>query len=876
MYSWSSKRVVHIIQSRDFSLVGSHLKWPREDSSIVANLKEVERHWRDAVQQCRRCGKNSAARKYILSMFPYPSGNLHMGHMRVYTISDVIARYYRLSGFNVIHPMGWDAFGLPAENAAVERGVDPEQWTHTNIRTMREQLLKTGIIFDWDREILTCSPEYYRWTQWIFCKLYDHGLVYRSLAEVNWDPVDCTVLAAEQIDESGRSWRSGAIAEKRKLKQWIVETPKYAKRLLEGLQKMPHWQEVAEIQANWIGKCDVWRFRLPLKNGDGTLLDETFDLRIRQPHRLASARALFIRGAHPLASPGAKLPYILKETAMNIVRGNEMRIIWVPAEKSSSEEEYFLDARIASEESDLDVALARSLGVELRSSPIWSTLNDKDVVQIAEFGKYGGYETSERLLDWVVSRQRRWGTPIPVLLSDDAEHRHAVRVRDDELPVVPSTGDRPQRIPCSRLPNGFGIPETDTLDTFFDSSWYYLRYLDPKNDEEIIAADKVAQMPVDVYIGGIEHAAVHLFFARFISYFLNDIGVTRSVEPFDQLLPQGVVRGRTFLRIDNGKYVPEADVIQKESTFVEKSDGGEVIVQYEKMSKSKHNGVEPLLVLDRDGIDLTRLQLLSSAAPRAPVNWGDADMKGLKKWLNRVSWVVNEYVAQRSSSSRNCRRVDSATEAHYREVYNYAVRNVSMLLEVLHLHNTAIARLIGLTNSLRKAEPSLFGRSVEVERCVHALVIMMQVFAPHTAAELWSALCSVIAIDETKWRKTEAVTEQDWPLVDADADIDFILKVLDVSCGRVAMPRQLIEGLNAEEVLKVASEGSHKWFLEELAKAGHQPLKCELQQREGLHVTLTLHFGDSLKQDYVKKLLNEMAARRVKKKKSQKITTISN
>uniref|UniRef100_F1KUK4 leucine--tRNA ligase n=1 Tax=Ascaris suum TaxID=6253 RepID=F1KUK4_ASCSU len=876
MHSWSVGRILRTIQSRNFSRLRSHLKWPRQDSTITADLKHVERHWRDAVQQCRHRAKSSATKKYILSMFPYPSGNLHMGHMRVYTISDVIARYYRLSGFNVIHPMGWDAFGLPAENAAVERGVDPEEWTHSNIKTMREQLLKTGIIFDWDREILTCSPEYYRWTQWIFCRLYDHGLVYRSLAEVNWDPVDCTVLAAEQIDENGRSWRSGAIAEKRKLKQWVVETPRYAKRLLEGLQKMPHWQEVAEIQANWIGKCDVWRFRLPLKTADGTLLDETFDLRIRQPHRLASAQALFIRGTHPLASPDAKLPYILKETAMNIVGGNKMHIICVPDEKSSPEEEYFLDARIASEKNDLDVTLARSFGVELKSSPTWSTLSDQDVVQIAEFGKYGGYETSERLLDWVVSRQRRWGTPIPVLLSDDAEHKYAVRVRDDELPVCASTGGHPQRIPCNRLPSGFGIPETDTLDTFFDSSWYYLRYLDPKNDKELIAADKVAQMPVDVYIGGIEHAAVHMFFARFISYFLNDIGVTKSVEPFDQLLPQGVVRGRTFLRTDNGKYVPEADVIQKESTFAEKSDGGEVIMQYEKMSKSKHNGVEPLLVLDRDGIDLTRLQLLSSAAPRAPVNWGDADTKGLKKWLNRVSWVVNEYVTQRSVSSPNCLEADSATEAHYREVYNYAVRNVSMLLEVLHLHNTAIARLIGLTNSLRKAEASLFGRSVEVERCVHALVIMMQVFTPHTAAELWSALCSVVAIDETKWRRTEAVTEQDWPSVDADADIDFILKVLDLSCGRVAVPRQLIEGLSAEKVLKIASEGSHKWFLDGLAKAGHQPLKCELQRHEGLHVTLTLHFGDSLKEEYVKKLLNEMAAHRVKTKKSRKIATVSN
>ncbi|KHN75002.1 Leucine--tRNA ligase, partial [Toxocara canis] len=423
-----------------------------------------------------------------------------------------------------------------------------------------------------------------------------------------------------------------------------------------------------------------------LKNAYGAVLDETFDLRIREPNRLANARAIFIRSGHSLAPSAVELPYVLEETAMNIVRGEEMPIILVHDEERSPEKEYYLNARLAFEGNDSDLAIARSLGIELKPSRRLA-LSNEDVLQIAQFGNYGGYETSERLLDWVVSRQRRWGTPIPVLLSEDDEHEHAVCLSDEQLPALPVSSGHPQRVPCDRLPGGFGVPEKDTLDTFFDSSWYYLRYLDPNNEKQLIGADKLAQMPVDVYVGGIEHAAVHMFFARFISYFLKDIGVVASSEPFGRLLPQGIVRGRTFLRTDNGKYVPETDVVQKGSSFVEKCDGGEVIVQYEKMSKSKRNGVEPLLILNRDGIDLTRLQLLDTAAPRAPINWGDADVKGLKKWLDRVSWVVNEYVTQRSvcaSCASIPAEVDHATEERYREVYNYAVRNPFQELESIH------------------------------------------------------------------------------------------------------------------------------------------------------------------------------------------------
>ncbi|VDL63886.1 unnamed protein product [Nippostrongylus brasiliensis] len=576
---------------------------------------------------------------YVLSMFPYPSGSLHMGHMRVYTISDVTARYFRLNGFNVIHPIGWDAFGLPAENAARDRGVDPRQWTHSNIESMKSQLQKTGIIFDWDKEISTCDPSYYRWTQWIFLRLHERGLIRRTMAEVNWDPVDNTVLAAEQIDAEGRSWRSGAVAEKRKLRQWMVETPRYAKRLSDGLQKLNNWHDVADIQSNWIGKCDVYRFLFPV--------------------RVSFRRSLYL---------------------------------------------------------------------------------------FQFFGNYGGYMTSRTLQDWVVSRQRAWGTPIPMILSADG--KVAVPVADDMLPVL--QGQHPGKL------SGEGFYEADTLDTFFDSAWYYLRYLDPQNEQALISQEAAKRMPVDIYVGGIEHAAVHMFFARFISYFLTDIGIQEH-EPFQNLIPQGIVRGKTFLD-GEGRYVPRSEVVTIGWCFL---SGSRLVSVYKPLSP----GVDPLDVLNKVGVDMTRLQLLDAAAPRQPINWEESDIKGLKKWIDRVAWIVAAYVDQRKRFTDQSAKVpvDANSENNLREVYNFFVRNTSMCLEVLNLHNTALMRLQGFTNALRKMDPQELGTSPEAERCIYALVTMMQVFTPYLAAEFWAALQSVPAMP--------------WPQVDADCDIDFTLVV---------------------------------------------------------------------------------------------------
>ncbi|CAG9535557.1 unnamed protein product [Cercopithifilaria johnstoni] len=853
----------------------SHVKkpmlvWPRKEYGISTKLFDLEQYWKE-VSLTAPTVHPSRSKKYILSMYPYPSGKLHMGHMRVYTISDALARYYRLNGYNVIHPIGWDAFGLPAENAAREMGVDPAQWTASNIDVMRQQLLSTGIIFDWNREISTCSPDYYRWTQWIFCRLFERGLVRRALAEVYWDPIDCTVLAAEQIDAEGCSWRSGAIAEKRKMKHWMIETPKYAKRMYDGLEKLTHWKEVAAVQANWIGKCNVWRFLLPLKEKDGTLLDEKFDLRIRKPHHLATASVVFIQSGHPLFSLADEKEEIgvLNVTALNIITGKDMHIIYMNKNAAKNGNGFILNARLPCDAEEFDKKILESFGFSAESSGI--ALTDNDVIQIAEFGNYGGYETSERLLDWVVSRQRKWGTPIPVLLS--ADDRYAVIVTDDQLPIIAARCKYDEKIPCQRLPDGFGYWEKDTLDTFFDSSWYYLRFLDPKNDTELISEKKFVDMPVDVYVGGIEHvtASLHLFFARFISYFLYDIGVSSVQEPFHSLLPQGIVCSRTFKRSDSGKYVKEDDVVQTGNGFIVKKDGCAVITQFEKMSKSKHNGVDPLSVLKLKGIDLTRLQLLNEAAPREPINWGDTELKGLFKFMERTSDVVSFYVEQRAfGASASPDPLDVAEEEKYRTIYNFYVRNISMVIEVLYLHNTAIDHLQAFVKLLKKTPAEMYRRSEQLERCVHALVIMLQLFTPHLAAEYWAALRSVPALNSHAVYLDKEINEQRWPQVDLDANIDFMINVGKLSCGRVEVPRLEIEHLSSEEALQYAINGVHSIFFRELASLGFRPVSCKKLSRTGFYVLLEVKFNNVPADETLLEILRQTRTLRLKAKRAIK------
>ncbi|CAI4225836.1 unnamed protein product [Auanema sp. JU1783] len=855
------------------------LKWPLPSDSFHGDSKhkfsesilKLEKHWKDQIENDfvlrKKSESGNKAKKYVLSMFPYPSGVLHMGHMRVYTISDVTARYYRLNGFNVIHPIGWDAFGLPAENAARDRKVDPKEWTVGNIKTMKEQLLRTGVQFDWERELFTCESDYYKWTQWIFCRLFEKGLLKRNLAEVNWDPVDGTVLAAEQIDSEGRSWRSGVKAEKKKLRQWLIETPRYAKRLSEGLKKVENWHDVADIQSNWIGRCDVRRFMFPIKNDAGEMMEELLDLRLKDAHAISNGWFVVLRQGHSLSDPTKKDSldtYLLPIKVLNGVNGSWMSVVVVP--KSYDGPEMFLDSRLGDSVVDEQLISRFQLGNPKKVMPM--TMND--IEEIASFGGFGGYETSRTLQDWVVSRQRKWGTPIPMVISPDG--KKACPLANTFLPLIQGTVDGSQKIPCDQFSDGYGFIETDTLDTFFDSAWYYLRYLDPKNDNFLISKEATTDMPVDVYVGGVEHAAVHMFFARFISYFLTDIGVTNFHEPFKHLIPQGIVRGKTFVVPETGLYVKPEEVIWTDSK--PKTKNGEILsIEYEKMSKSKHNGVDPLSVLNRDGIDMIRLQLLEAAAPRQAINWGESDTKGLKKWLDRVAWVVSTYIEQRSPS--NTTATTRNVEATLKETYNYFVRNISMCLEVLHLHNTALARLQGMTNALRKTDPHVLGSSEQAERLVHALVTMLQIYAPHTATELWKALISVETI--SKFKRNESIALQPWPEVDDDCDIDFTLMINGISAGRVSTPRKEVENLSFPEAVERSRNVEHKDFLQRIATKGVEVTYDSVSKREGFHLTINATVRSEEDVRKIQKTLDEIqfekrksVSKTKKEKKSKK------
>nr|BAC76733.1 leucyl-tRNA synthetase (mitochondrial) [Caenorhabditis elegans] len=781
----------------------------------------LEKHWSkslvDSFESSKNKPSNLNGKKYILSMFPYPSGRLHIGHMRVYTISDATARYYRLNGYEVIHPIGWDSFGLPAENAARDKGVDPREWTINNIESMKQQLLKTKILFDWEKEISTCEPEFFRWTQWIFCKLFEYGLVKRTSSEVNWDPIDKTVLAAEQIDNDGKSWRSGAKAEKKKLSQWMIETPKYAKRLQEGLRKMSEqWGEVADIQANWIGKCDVYRFMLPvMKDGSN---DEIIDLRIKDIFEISNAEFLVLKQSHSLADKDAtQFPYKLPFQVLNGVTGRQIPVI-VVEDTYQPDVTSFLNSRIGNFQKD-KILVEKFAIAEPKHK---RKLTKNDIQEMASFGGYGGYETSRTLTDWVVSRQRGWGTPIPMIQTKDGKR---VAVQLNKLPVLGS--DRGQEVDKERFGES-GVFDTDTLDTFFDSAWYYLRYLDNKNKSELISKGAMKNMPVDVYVGGIEHAAVHMFFARFVAYFLKDINVIQTAEPFTDLIPQGIVRGKTFIEKETGKYLGSEDVQQSGDKLTLKNDSSvEVDAVYEKMSKSKNNGVDLAAILDSEGVDMTRLRLLEAAAPRAPINWGETDLKGIKKLLDRIAAINSQIVDARDNGKPI--ELKKEIDGSIKETYNFFVRNVGMCLEVLHLHNTALMRIQGFTNALKKVDPIYLAHSPEGQRAVKSLIIMLQVFCPHVASEMWSALANDGSL----------VSDQKWPEVDKDADIEFLLMIDGVSGGRPSLDRRIIEEMSMDQLWERATFYEHADILRMMKEDGMKLKNSSYISRKGFHVTLS-------------------------------------
>lgn len=780
--------------------------------------RAAQAHWQKT-GAARAVEDATRPKYYCLSMFPYPSGKLHMGHVRNYTIGDVLARYHKMQGFNVLQPMGWDAFGMPAENAALANNVAPAGWTYDNIDYMRKQLQSLGFAIDWEREFATCTPQYYRWEQWLFTRLFEKGLIYKKLGTVNWDPVDHTVLANEQVID-GRGWRSGALVEKREIPMYYMKITAYAEELLADLDKLDGWPEqVRLMQKNWIGKSTGVRLAFPYEL-DGksdklwvfttradTLMGVTF-VAVAAEHPLATRAAAnnpelaaFIEECKRGGVAEADLATMEKKgmpTGLFVqhpLTGEQVEV-WVGNYVLMSYGEGAVMAVPAHDERDFAFAQKYSLPIqqviqaagESFSLDGWQEwYGDKTKGVCVNSGKYDGlaYEaavdaiaadlatkglgekkTQFRLRDWGISRQRYWGCPIPVIHCDSCGD---VPVPDEQLPVV-----LPENVeitgagsPLAKMPEFFettcpkcGKParrETDTMDTFVESSWYFLRYACPDNTGAMLdeRVNYWCQGGIDQYIGGIEHAILHLLYARFFTKLIRDVGlpgVAPIDEPFKHLLTQGMVVAPTFYREgENGKklWINPADVDVKTDDKARpigatlKADGQPVIIGgTEKMSKSKNNGVDPQALIDQYGADTARLFMMFAAPPDQSLEWSDAGVEGAYRFLRRVWKAVHEHVSAGCVAA--CGSSAELPEAlkDLRRKLHQTIAKVSDDYGRRQQFNTAVAAVMELLNAYDKADLSdTTGRALAQE-ILEAVTLMLFPIAPHIGQAAYAELKS--------------------------------------------------------------------------------------------------------------------------------------
>ena len=806
---------------------------------------------------------------YALSMFPYPSGSLHMGHVRNYVITDVIARAQRMRGDAVLHPMGWDAFGLPAENAAIERNVDPGVWTDRNIDQMRNQLGRLGLSIDWSREQATCHEDYYRWTQWLFLELHSAGLAYQKEATVNWDPIDQTVLANEQVDSEGRSWRSGALVEQKNLKQWFLKITQYADALLEDLDQLQGWPErVRTMQANWIGRSIGAEIDFQV---DGHY-DATITVFTTRADTLFGVSYVVLAPDHPLvdalttanqkesveafrdlvsdlsndertADDRPKRGVATGAEAVNPANGQKVPI-WVADYVLAGYGTGAVMGVPAHDERDFRFARTYELPVKrviqmdgadehLNDGEAWTgpgTLvnsgafdgqsNDQAKQAITEDGTTKGWARAKRqyrLRDWLISRQRYWGCPIPIIHCPDCG---AQPVPADQLPVaLPKDVNLAGKggSPLAALEDWVNVPcpicgkparrETDTMDTFMCSSWYFLRFADPHNSDRPFDSEAVKRwLPVQQYVGGIEHAILHLLYSRFFTKALKDRGLISINEPFERLLTQGMVQGVTYRNPRTGKYVAPAQVADPGAPTAP-DDGGELEVLFEKMSKSKHNGVDPALVIDRYGADTARMFILFKAPPEKDLEWDDADVEGQFRFLQRL-WRLVDSVSKSSAPDQLLSNAASGipaelseSETAIRRAVHLAIQAVGEDLSGEFQFNTAISELMKLSNSLSGAVLEA-SRPVQVE-AMGALIRLLAPFAPHLAEEFWFRLGG-----------QGSVHLQAWPQHDPDAlvqdTVDLVIQIKGKVRGTIQVPAECDK--DTLEALALASDVAQRWL----------------------------------------------------------------
>ena len=819
------------------------------------NFRETEQKWQQKWAEAKtfQVFENSDLPKYyVLEMFPYPSGRIHMGHVRNYTLGDLLARYKKACGFNVMHPMGWDAFGLPAENAAFERGIHPAKWTHENISTMRDQLKAMGLSYDWDRELSTCDPEYYKHEQKMFLDFVKNNLAYRKESWVNWDPVENTVLANEQVID-GKGWRSGAPVEKRLLSQWFLKITDYSDDLLKSIETLERWpNKVKLMQHNWIGRSEGATIFFNIIGHDNRL--EVFTTR---PDTIFGASFCAIAANHPIASSlgetDAKLQDFISEC--NKLSTSEADI--ETAEKRGYDtglkvahpflDDYELPIYVANfvlmdygtgaifgcpahDQRDLDFALTYELPVlpvvlpknesadgfkinKVAYAGTGSIINSgflngleideakKAVIDALEAKGAGNKTTTYRLRDWGVSRQRYWGCPIPIIHCEDCG---IVPVPDGDLPVL-----LPENVDFEKVGNPLenhpswkftkcpsckrdALRETDTFDTFFESSWYFNRFCDAKG--EVAFDQKSAQywLPVDQYIGGVEHAVLHLLYSRFFTRALRKCGYLNIDEPFDGLMTQGMVCHETY-KDSTGWLFPDQVTKNEVGNFVNTETNENVVLgRVEKMSKSKRNVVDPEAIIESYGADTARLFMLSDSPPERDLEWTEAGVDGAWRYLNRLWRSILEFNERPFPKTSEISTAKEGDEL--RRLIHKTIKAVTENIERWR-YNSAVANIRELSNHLNDFEPEnsndakvkLFGYEV--------LLRLIEPMTPHIAEEIWQSL-----------GKTDTLGARPWPQFDKSLVIDATISIAIQINGKLRGSIQIQRDATEEEVKALARD----------------------------------------------------------------------
>ncbi len=750
------------------------------------NHKVVEQKWQNKWSEekifASQIDKNKK-KYYVLEMFPYPSGKIHMGHVRNYTLGDVVARYKRMRGFNVLHPMGWDAFGLPAENAAMTEKKHPEEWTYKNIKTMKSQLLQMGLSLDWDRELATCHPDYYKHEQKFFIDMFNAGLAYKKESEVNWDPVDKTVLANEQVID-GKGWRSGAVVEKRKLSQWFLKISKYSDELLNDLEKLTNWpNKVKVMQSNWIGKSIGAEIDFKLSNNNekikifttrpDTIYGATF-IALSLDHKLSLDLSKtdqrlnkFIKDCRILDSEKTKMGYktnlfvdhpFIKEKRLPVFIANFVLI------------EYGLGAIFgcpAHDQRDLDFARK----YELEIIPVVKPTNIKEdkfaikeeayigdgviinsdflngrsikdakekIIKEIETRGIGKSKTNFKLRDWGISRQRFWGCPIPIIYREDGS---VSAVKETDLPIkLPDikdfsesssslkNADKWKETVCSET-GMKAIRETDTFDTFFESSWYYFRYCNSRSDKPFLKDDIDYWLPVDQYIGGIEHAILHLLYSRFFTKALRDLGYFNLNEPFDGLFTQGMVTHQTYQN-ENNEWLEPVQVRKSGDNYFDENNNVVKVGKIEKMSKSKKNVVDPNDIINLYGADTARWFMLSDSPPDRDLQWSETGIIASNKFINKLWDFVSKY--------ENYKPIEHSKDNCINEL-KLKINNVSKYIDDFQF-NKSVAKIYEFSNFLSEITSKEYLSKKDFKWSLEKLSLILQPFVPHISEEIWSSI----------------------------------------------------------------------------------------------------------------------------------------